>query len=330
MSNDYSEDEEARYDRRLRRLTDRALQIHRYFVRKQLIVNDEGIQLRPESPKLLVVQGTGSQFLDELITDHINKCPDGTKGFRKHMGDRCYMDVDDLGKMIDQLENEGKYTGCPKDEEGREKFILNTITNVSHQIKAFWQDVIRENIDEDEQFCKTSAEANEAAGVVGNSEGEVEAGPSPPQKFSWQQTSVQLQEAVTSGSLLVNESATDDGKNIETISIHSSNGNDSDEESVVSVEDNDEEENNDSFACTKIEEEEEALDASDRTETLSDGDEIVESVKEVVDLVCSDDDGSLLHNGTSGGHVNGSANQDGNDIPDDPDDSGDSCVILDD
>ncbi|VDM37834.1 unnamed protein product [Toxocara canis] len=244
VGDDYDEAEEERHEMRLQKLARRTLYLHK----------------KPDEPVILNITGTGSQFLDEVITNHINQRPDGTKGFSLHGGERSYLTMDELKGMIEQLGREGKFSGCTGGGDDLENFLVETLTNVHMQIKAFLQQRFRQTIEDEE-----SGDSRSANSVPSAEEADRGEGPSDAPSCSWEAARMKLMQAVASGSLLVDE---DGGENVSTASD-----------------------------CEEVPSDEEGNEITDEevsTEKLPEGEEVApqenDSDGELVDLVSSDDE----------------------------------------
>ncbi|VDM98310.1 unnamed protein product [Thelazia callipaeda] len=151
---DYDEDLEEAYERRLIKLANKRLQIHNYLTRKGIFVVDTAEKIVSDAKPKLIISTTGVEHLNLLLTEHINQEIDSEVfGIKIRLPYR-HVTLNDVKLLIEKAKDMGSSELFPVDPSALGKFLIvcrdepfwinqmvqNVVCEVNRVIKKYIED----------------------------------------------------------------------------------------------------------------------------------------------------------------------------------------------
>ncbi|EJW88582.1 hypothetical protein WUBG_00506 [Wuchereria bancrofti] len=163
---DYDEQFEEACNRRLLKLTQKHLRIHKYLVRKGIFVNDTGETVLPDVKPKLMITSTGVEDLNILLTEYVNQETDSEVLGCKVRIPYKHVTVNDVKILVEKLKetNNQLFRDDPLEFD---QLIQNIACEVNKLVKRFIEDnhrmgladwVVSDQASECENLPSTSAD----------------------------------------------------------------------------------------------------------------------------------------------------------------------------
>ncbi|KAK6106181.1 hypothetical protein QQG55_23215 [Brugia pahangi] len=136
---DYDEQFEEACNRRLLKLTQKHLRIHKYLVRKGIFVNDTGETIFPDVKPKLMITSTGVEDLNILLTEYVNQETDSEVLGCKVRIPYKHVTVNDVKVLVEKLKetNNQLFRDDPLEFD---QLIQNIACEVNKLVKRFIED----------------------------------------------------------------------------------------------------------------------------------------------------------------------------------------------
>ncbi|EFO25524.2 hypothetical protein LOAG_02961 [Loa loa] len=193
---DYDEQFEENCNRRLLKLTQKHLRIHKYLVRKGIFVNDTGETILPDVKPKLIITSTGVEDLNILLTEYVNQETDSEVLGCKIRVPYKHVTVNDVKMLVDKLK--GTNTQLFRDDPLEfDQLIQNIACEVNKLVKRFIEDNHRIGL-VDWTISDHESECGKSPSTSADTEGKEEYALSVP---TWDIANMELHEACSRGEL---------------------------------------------------------------------------------------------------------------------------------